>query len=55
MKEAAKHAHQQGQARLDPLEVVDWEAQFLRLLSHPPEELPHLLTYPEAQELLASL
>jgi transposase len=32
MKEATEQARQQGQARLDPLEVVDWEAQFLRLL-----------------------
>src|SRR5260221_7823488 len=32
MKEATEQAREQGKRRLDPLEVVDWEAQFLRLL-----------------------
>jgi len=32
MKKATDYARQQGQDRLDPLEVVDWEAQFLTLL-----------------------
>ena len=32
MKEATDQARAQGKPRLDPLEVVDWEAQFLRLL-----------------------
>jgi transposase len=32
MKEATEQARQQGRHGLDPLEVVDWEAQFLRLL-----------------------
>jgi transposase len=31
-KEATEHARLQGKYRLDPLEVVDWEAQFLTLL-----------------------
>lgn len=32
MKEATDQAREQGKCWLDPLEVVDWEAQFLRLL-----------------------
>ncbi len=32
MKEATEQAREQGKRWLDPLEVVDWEAQFLRLL-----------------------
>src|SRR5256886_4830692 len=32
MKEATEQAREQGKHWLDPLEVVDWEAQFLRLL-----------------------
>src|SRR5712691_12928133 len=32
MKEATDQAREQGKRWLDPLEVVDWEAQFLRLL-----------------------
>ncbi len=32
MKEATEQARQQGRHGLDPLEVVDWEAQFLRVL-----------------------
>jgi transposase len=45
MKEATQDARQRGQARLDPLEVVDWEAQFLRVLdqgdqAHPRANAP---------------
>lgn len=32
MKEATQQAREQGMRWLDPLEVVDWEAQFLRVL-----------------------
>src|SRR5438034_8263604 len=32
MKEATEQARALGKGRLDPQEVVDWEAQFLRLL-----------------------
>ncbi len=32
MKQATDQAREQGKSWLDPLEVLDWEAQFLRLL-----------------------
>jgi transposase len=45
MKEATEQARALGKWRLDPQEVVDWEAQFLRLLdegeqAHPPATAP---------------
>jgi transposase len=32
MKEAAQHAREQGKRWLDPVEVLDWERAFLRVL-----------------------
>src|SRR6266702_623788 len=46
MKEATEYARQQGQARLDPLEVVDWEAQFLRLLDEGDQAHPRATAPP---------
>jgi transposase len=46
MKEATEQAREQGQDRLDPLEVVDWEAQFLRLLDEGDQAHPRATAPP---------
>jgi transposase len=40
MKAAAEDARAQGMKRLHPLEVADWEAQFLELLAQGDELIP---------------
>jgi transposase len=46
MKKATEQARQQGQDRLDPLEVVDWEAQFLTLLDEGDQAHPRATAPP---------
>jgi transposase len=46
MKEATEQAREQGKHRLDPREVVDWEAQFLRLLDEGDQAHPRATAPP---------
>jgi len=46
MKEATEQAREQGKHWLDPLEVVDWEAQFLRLLDDGDQAHPRAMAPP---------
>src|SRR6266516_5619111 len=46
MKEATEQAREQGKRWLDPLEVVDWEAQFLRLLDDGDQARPRATAPP---------
>ncbi len=46
MKQATQEAREQGKRRLDPLEVVDWEANFLELLEEADRLHPHALAPP---------
>jgi len=46
MKEATDQAREQGKRWLDPLEVVDWEAQFLRLLDDGDRAFPRATAPP---------
>src|SRR6266480_6925831 len=46
MKEATEQAREQGKHWLDPLEVVDWEAQFLRLLDEGDQAHPRATAPP---------
>ena len=46
MKEATEQAREQGKHWLDPLEVVDWEAQFLRLLDEGDQVCPRATSPP---------
>jgi transposase len=46
MKEATQQAREQGKHWLDPLEVVDWEAQFLRLLDEGDQAHPRATAPP---------
>ena len=46
MKEATDQAREQGKRWLDPLEVVDWEAQFLRLLDERDRAFPRATAPP---------
>jgi transposase len=46
MKEATEQAREQGKHWLDPLEVVDWEAQFLRLLDDQDQAHPRATAPP---------
>jgi transposase len=45
-KEATEQAREQGKRWLDPLEVVDWEAQFLRLLDDQDQAHPRATAPP---------
>ena len=45
-KQATEQAREQGKSRLDPLEVVDWEARFLDLLDEGDRLHPHALAPP---------
>ena len=46
MKEATEQAREMGKRRLEPQEVVDWEAQFLRLLDEGDQALPRATAPP---------
>lgn len=46
MKKATEQAREQGKRWLDPLEVVDWEAQFLRLLDEGDQAHPRATAPP---------
>jgi transposase len=46
MKEATDQARQGGKRRLEPQEVVDWEAQFLRLLDEGDQAPPRATAPP---------
>lgn len=46
MKEATHHAREQGKPRLDALEVIDWEAQFLAILDEGDLAHPRVLAPP---------
>ena len=46
MKEATEQAREQGKLWLDPLEVIDWEDQFLKLLDLGDQLHPHALAPP---------
>ncbi len=46
MKQATQEAREQGKRWLDPLEVVDWEAQFLRLLDDGDRAFPRATAPP---------
>jgi transposase len=46
MKAATEQARAQGKLRLDPLEVIDWEAQFLQLLDEGDHLHPHAVAPP---------
>jgi transposase len=46
MKQATDEAREQGKHGLDPLEVIDWEARFLELLTEADRLYPHALAPP---------
>jgi transposase len=46
MKQATDEAREQGKHRLDPLEVIDWEARFLELLTEGDRLHPQALAPP---------
>ncbi len=46
MKEATQHAREQGKRWLDPLEVLDWERAFLRLLDEGDQVTPRATAPP---------
>jgi transposase IS66 family protein len=46
MKQATDEAREQGKHGLDPLEVIDWEARFLELLTEGDRLHPHALAPP---------
>jgi transposase len=46
MKEATEHAREQGKRWLDPLEVLDWELAFLRLLDEADQVTPRATAPP---------
>ena len=46
MKEATEQAREQGKLWLDPLEVIDWEVQFLQLLDEGDHLHPHAVAPP---------
>jgi transposase len=46
MKQATQHAREQGKRWLDPLEVLDWELAFLRLLDEADQLTPRAMAPP---------
>jgi transposase len=49
MKQATEQAREQGKHRLEPLEVVDWEARFLELLEEGDRLHPYAVAPPGAR------